>query len=247
MVHVLWLVLLTVVRLFWVLLKTLLLAAVGLVVLSVLLVLGLRWIDPPTSAFMLEARYEAWATHDPHPFVLRQTWRDLPRISPQAAIAVVASEDQLFPKHSGFDVVQIRRALEEADRGGRARGASTISQQTAKNLFLWSGHSWLRKGLEAWFTVLIEQSWPKRRILEVYLNLIELGRGIYGVEAAAKQFFGHDASRLTAPEAATLAAVLPNPRRMSAARPGSYVQQRREEIQAQMRLLGGPAYLKGIL
>ena len=217
---------------------------------SVLLVIALRWIDPPTSAFMLQARYDAWAARDDKgtkPFVLRQDWRDLHDISPQLAIAVVASEDQLFPKHKGFDVVQIRKAMAEAEQGGRARGASTISQQTAKNLFLWSGHSWFRKGLEVWFTVLIETCWSKRRILEVYLNVIELGRGIYGAQAASRQFFSHDARTLSAAESAQLAAVLPNPKRLNAAKPGGYVQGRREEIQVQMRQLGGPGYLRGIL
>ncbi|MEY4762921.1 MAG: hypothetical protein RLZZ200_2777 [Pseudomonadota bacterium] len=217
---------------------------------SVLLVLALRWIDPPTSAFMLEARYEAWAQRDDRrakPFVLRHEWRDLKDISPQLALAVIASEDQLFPSHKGFDVVQIKKALAEAESGGRARGASTISQQTAKNLFLWSGHSLLRKGLEAWFTVLLETCWPKRRILEVYLNLIELGRGVYGAQAASTQYFGHDARSLSAAEAAQLAAVLPAPKRMNAAKPGAYVQGRREAIQVQMRQLGGPGYLRGIL
>lgn len=226
--------------------KTLLIAVAG----SVLVVVALRWIDPPTSAFMLEARYDAWASRHEKgakPFVLRQSWRDLKDISPQLAIAVVASEDQVFPTHKGFDVAQIRKAMAEAEQGGRARGASTITQQTAKNLFLWSGHNWFRKGLEVWFTVLIETCWSKRRILEVYLNIIELGRGIYGAQAAAVQFFRHDARTLSAAEAATLAAVLPNPKRMSAANPGAYVQGRREEIQVQMRQLGGPGYLKGIL
>ena len=217
---------------------------------SILLVIALRWIDPPTSAFMLEARYDAWASRNEKgakPFLLRQTWRDLKDISPQLAIAVVASEDQLFPTHKGFDVVQIKKALAEAGQGGRARGASTISQQTAKNLFLWSGHSWFRKGLEVWFTVLIETCWTKRRILEVYLNVIELGRGIYGAQAASRQFFGHDARTLSSAEAAQLAAVLPNPKRMNAGKPGGYVQGRREDIQVQMRQLGGPGYLRGIL
>lgn len=231
-------------------LRVLCLAVLLAVAGSVLAVIALRWIDPPTSAFMLEARYDAWAERNEkgaRPFVLRQDWRDLQDISPQLAIAVVASEDQLFPKHKGFDVVQIRKAMAEAEQGGRARGASTISQQTAKNLFLWSGHSWFRKGLEAWFTVLIETCWTKRRILEVYLNLIELGRGVYGAQAASRQYFGHDARTLSAGEAAQLAAVLPAPKRLNAGRPGAYVQGRREAIQVQMRQLGGPGYLRGIL
>ena len=210
-------------------------------------ILALRWIDPPTSAFMVAARVHSWFDADPQPFHLQQSWRSLAAISPQAAIAVVASEDQQFPVHRGFDVGQIRKAMAEAERGRRARGASTISQQTAKNLFLWSGHSYVRKGLEAWCTVLMEAFWPKRRILEVYLNVIELGRGVYGVQAASQLYFRHDARTLSASEAALLAAVLPNPIRLRADRPSRYVQGRREEIQAQMRALGGPAYLRGIL
>ncbi|MEN9705383.1 MAG: hypothetical protein RLZZ393_1262 [Pseudomonadota bacterium] len=231
-------------------LRILSLAALLAVAASVLLVVALRWIDPPTSAFMLEARYQAWASRNENgskPFVLRQSWRDMRDISPQLAIAVVASEDQLFPNHKGFDVAQIRKAMAEAEQGGRARGASTISQQTAKNLFLWSGHSWFRKGLEVWFTVLIETCWTKHRILEVYVNVIELGRGVYGAQAASKLYFGHDARTLSAAEAAQLAAVLPNPKHLNAAKPGPYVQSRREEIQVQMRQLGGPGYLRGIL
>jgi monofunctional glycosyltransferase len=158
----------------------------------------------------------------------------------------VASEDQRFPTHRGFDMDQIRKAMDEAQRGRRARGASTISQQVAKNLFLWNGHSWVRKGLEAWFTVLIETLWPKRRILEVYLNSAEFGYGIYGAEAAAQAFFHKPAARLTRDEAARLAAVLPNPVRMRAERPSQYVQRRQREIATQMAALGGTSYLEGL-
>jgi monofunctional glycosyltransferase len=228
-------------------LRGLLLGALAFLLLTVGLVVALRWIDPPTSAFMVEARLSAWLDPDPHPFVLHQSWRDLAAISPQAAVAVVASEDQQFPRHHGFDVTQIRKAMAEAEEGGRSRGASTITQQTAKNLFLWSGHSYARKALEAWFTVLMEAFWPKRRILEVYLNVIELGRGIYGVEAASRLFFGHAARSLSASEAALLAAVLPNPIRLHADRPSRYVEGRREAILGQMRALGGTSYLRGIL
>ena len=228
-------------------LRWVLLGALACVLASAGIVLALRWIDPPTSAFMIAARIHSWTDDDPQPYRLQHSWRDLAAISPQAAIAVVASEDQQFPMHRGFDVAQIRKAMTEAERGRRARGASTISQQTAKNLFLWSGHSYLRKGLEAWLTVLMEAFLPKRRILEIYLNLIELGRGIYGVQAASRAYFGHDAKSLNASEAALLAAVLPSPVRLRADRPSRYVQGRREEILAQMRGLGGPAYLRGIL
>lgn len=228
------------------LLRALLCVAAGCILLTAAPVLALRWLNPPTSAFMLTARVQAWFDTDPRPFVIRQDWRNLAAISPQAALAVVASEDQQFPMHRGFDVAQIRRALAEAEDGGRARGASTITQQTAKNLFLWSGHSWLRKGLEAWFTVLMEAFLTKHRILEIYLNIIELGRGVYGVQAAAQLYFGHDARALGAGEAALLAAVLPSPRQMHVDRPGRYVQQRRAEILAQMHALGS-SWLRGIL
>ena len=157
---------------------------------------------------------------------------------------MVASEDQLFPVHRGFDLESIREAAEGNNQGKRVRGASTISQQVAKNLFLWSGRSYLRKGIEAWFTMLIELIWPKHRILEVYLNIAQFGRGIYGVEAAARTFYHASAARLIPAQAATLAAVLPSPLRMHADRPSRYVRTRRDEILAQMRALGGRAYLK---
>jgi monofunctional biosynthetic peptidoglycan transglycosylase len=225
------------------LLRLMLALAVGAAVVSVLAVLALRFIDPWTSAFMVDARVASWFDADPRPFVLRQSWRDYAQISPQLALAVVASEDQRFPVHRGFDFEQIRKAMDEAERGRRARGASTITQQVAKNLFLWNGRSWMRKGLEAWFTVLIELLWPKQRILEVYLNIAEFGPGVYGAEAAAQTYFRKRAAQLTRDEAARLAAVLPNPARLRADRPGNYVQRRTREIAAQMAALGGPAYL----
>lgn len=169
-------------------------------------------------------------------------WRDLDAIAPVLAMSVIAAEDQRFASHSGFDFAAIRSAVAEAD--GRPRGASTLSQQVAKNVFLWNGRSWLRKGLEAWYTVLVELIWPKRRILEVYLNVAEFGEDIYGAEAAAQRLFGKPASALTAAEAARLAAVLPSPRRWSARSPGPYVQRRSAWIQRQVRQLGGEAYLR---
>lgn len=208
-----------------------------LALLPVLSVAALRFVAPPTSAFMLAHRLEhgAWPRHQ---------WVPLERISPQLAIAVVASEDQRFPSHRGFDVDAIRDAMEEARAGGRRRGASTLSQQVAKNLFLWERGSWLRKGLESGFTVLIEALWPKRRVLEMHLNLAEFGPGIYGAEAASQAFFGKPAQALGASEAARLAVVLPSPRRMDAARPGPHAQRRADWVQAQMGQLGGPAYLQ---
>jgi monofunctional biosynthetic peptidoglycan transglycosylase len=167
-------------------------------------------------------------------------------ISPYAGIAVIASEDQRFAEHWGFDLDSIQDAIEEREGGGRSRGASTISQQVAKNLFLWPGRSWLRKGLEAYFTVLIELLWSKQRILEVYLNVAQFGDRIFGVDAASRRFFGKRASALSAREAALLAAVLPNPVRMRADDPSPYVRERARWIQRQMQSLGGPGYLREI-
>jgi monofunctional biosynthetic peptidoglycan transglycosylase len=224
-------------------------AIVGLVVIcfvvSILAVTSLRWINPPYTAFMAEAQAAAWAARDSN-YVFRHSWVDLDRISPNLPLAVVASEDQKFPEHWGFDVEAIERAYALNQHSHKVRGASTISQQVAKNMFLWSGRSYFRKGLEAYFTVLIESLWPKRRILEVYLNVAEFGYGIYGAEAAAQRFFHKPASRLTRGDAAALAAVLPNPERLSAAAPTRYVQQRREWILGQMQALGGPEMLDEI-
>ena len=171
-------------------------------------------------------------------------WVGWERISPHVAMAVLASEDQRFPHHTGFDLESIADAMQERSRGGRLRGASTISQQVAKNLFLWPGRSFLRKGLEAWFAGLLELTWPKRRILEVYLNVAEFGDGVFGVEAASERFFGKPAARLSPEEAARLAAVLPSPRRLRADHPSPWVLARAAWIQEQVALLGGPAYLR---
>ena len=199
----------------------------------VLLVAALRVVDPPTSAFMLAYRLAADA---PPPDYRWVPWEQL---SPQLPVALVAAEDQRFPRHRGFDFEAIEAALAERGR----RGASTISQQVAKNLFLWSGRSWLRKGLEAGFTVLIEALWSKQRILEVYANIAEFGPGVYGAEAAAQRYFGKPAAHLDAAESARLAAVLPSPRRWSAAAPGPFVLERQRWIERQARQLGGPGYL----
>ena len=159
-------------------------------------------------------------------------------MSPSVPLALVAAEDQRFPDHHGFDLEAIEKARRNNARGRKVRGASTISQQVAKNLFLWSGRSWVRKGIEAWYTVLIELLWPKERILEVYANIAEFGDGVYGVQAAARSFFGRDAARLGPAQSARLAAVLPSPRRYNARNPGPYVQRRSRGIERQMRQLG---------
>jgi monofunctional glycosyltransferase len=210
-----------------------------------LAVLLLRWFNPLTSAVMTEARVSAWAEQQ-HDYRTDFRWASLEQISPHVAIAVIASEDQLFPFHAGFDFNSIREAVRASERGKRLRGASTISQQVAKNLFLWSGHSFVRKALEAYFTVLIEALWPKERILEMYLNIAQFGDGIYGVGAAAERFWHQPALALSSSEAALLAAVLPNPLRLHAERPSRYVLQRRDWILGQMRDLGGAAYLKAL-
>lgn len=221
------------------------LLGLAFVALTALPVLALRWIDPWTSAFMLRARYEALRADDDR-HRMRYEWVDLEDISAHAAVAVIAAEDQHFARHGGFDFRSIREAARHNGRSRRLRGASTISQQVAKNLFLWPERSWLRKGLEAYFTVLIELAWPKRRILEVYLNIAEFGRGTYGVQAAAVRWFGKPAVRLDRRESARLAAVLPSPRRLRVERPSAYVLRRERWILAQMHGLGGSAYLRAI-
>ena len=213
-------------------------------VVTALPVVAMRWMDPWYSAFMLDAALEARRDGRPN-YTTDYRWVDLEQISPHAAVAVIASEDQLFPFHTGFDFKSIREAVrhneKEANRKRpRIHGASTISQQVSKNLFLWSGGGYLRKALEAYFTLLIELTWPKERILEVYLNVAEFGDGIYGVEAAAQRYWRKPAARLNRYEAATLAAVLPNPIRFKANAPSPYIQLRRDQILAQMRGLGGP-------
>jgi len=227
------------------LLRWLLVVAVAWLLLTATPVLLLRWLRPLTSAFMLEARAAALRAGDTS-YHTDFRWVSLEQISPNAAVAVIAAEDQQFPFHSGFDFDSIRQAVRTSERGGRLRGASTISQQVAKNLFLWNGRSFLRKGLEAYFTVLIETLWPKERILEMYLNVAQFGDGLYGVEAAAHRFWHKPARRLSSGEAALLAAVLPNPRLLHADRPSRYVLERREWILGQMRELGGAAYLHAL-
>jgi monofunctional biosynthetic peptidoglycan transglycosylase len=216
--------------------------ALAWVVLTWLLVVLLRFVPPPTSAFMLERRFAAWRAGEKG-FALHYHWVSWRDVSPQLPIALVASEDQKFPFHHGFDVQAIQDALDEADDGERLRGASTISQQTAKNLFLWSGRSFVRKGLEAYFTVLLEITWPKRRILEVYMNIAEFGDGIYGADAAARTFFHEAPAQLDGYQSALLASVLPNPKRLHADRPSRYVLGHAEWTQRQVRQLGGVGYL----
>lgn len=214
-------------------------AVLAWVALTVLLVLPWRWIPPPTTAFMLQERVFGGGT-------VHHQWVRWDDISPHLPIAAVAAEDQKFPGHFGFDFDSIADAMEEKRRGGRLRGASTISQQVAKNLYLWPGQNLVRKGLEAYFTVAIELMWPKRRILEVYLNVAEFGPGVFGVLAASRHAFLREPGDLTPRQAATLVAVLPSPKRMSAARPSEYVMRRAREIQEAVAQLGGAGYLSGL-
>ncbi len=214
-----------------------LLSLAALLALLLVLILLLRWVDPPWSMYMLSP------ASGPTPPSLRHTWQridDLPRHVP---LAVIAAEDQRFPQHRGFDWLSIRQAVDAHRQGARLRGASTISQQTAKNVFLWHGRSYARKVLEAGFTATIEMLWPKARILEVYLNVAEWGPGIFGIEAAARYHFGIPARHLSREQAALLAAALPNPRVHSPARPSGTLAQRARWIERQMTQLG-PGWLE---
>jgi monofunctional biosynthetic peptidoglycan transglycosylase len=208
-------------------------AALWFVGLSFFFVILFRFVPVPVTPLMLIRCVEQVFSDDE--LRLKHDWVSIDDISKNLPLAVVCSEDQNFMNHSGFDMKAIERSVDAAKRGvKRVKGASTISQQTAKNLFLWPGRSWVRKGFEVWFTVLIEFVWPKERIMEVYLNSIEMGKGIYGAEAAAKFYWNTSAKNLSRTQAAALAAVLPNPRKYSANPPGPYVQERIGWIVGQM-------------
>ncbi|AKP33219.1 monofunctional biosynthetic peptidoglycan transglycosylase [Yersinia aleksiciae] len=217
---------------------------IGIAVLWLAGILIFAFLPVPFSMVMIERQLGAWLTGD-FSYVAHSDWVPMDEISPYMAVAVMAAEDQKFPEHWGFDVDAIESALSHNQRNQkRIRGASTLSQQTAKNLFLWDGRSWVRKGLEVGLTAGIELVWTKRRILTVYLNIAEFGEGIFGVEAAAQHFFKKPASKLSASEAALLAAVLPNPLRFKANAPSGYVISRQQWILRQMRQLGGKDFLQ---
>ena len=199
-------------------------------------VLLYRFVNPPITPLMVIRYLESGGKSRR----IVKTWKDYDSISENMALAVLASEDQKFFEHHGFDFDAIRGAAVNNIKEDRIKGASTITQQVAKNVFLWPERSWLRKGAEAYFTVLIETFWSKKRILEVYLNVVELGKGIYGTEMASRTYFGKPANRLTKDEAALLAAILPSPRRMSPTHPSSYVNKRRQWIREQMDNIGNP-------
>ena len=210
------------------------------IIITLSLVLVLRWLNPPTTAFMLQRHYSG----EYEPIEIQHEWRELTRISPSLVMSVIASEDQKFADHWGFDVAAIQQVIDDRNAGKQMRGASTISQQLAKNLFLWSGRSWVRKGLEVYFTAAIEVMLPKRRILELYLNVVEFGDGIYGAEAAGQSIFGIPAESLSPNQSALLAARLPAPKRYAISPPSDHMQQRASWIQQQVSQLGGNAYLE---
>lgn len=217
----------------------------GFLVATIMPILVFGVVNPPLSMCMIIAWLDA-RLHQRADFRLHYTWVTAAENSDELALAVIAAEDQRFAMHAGFDFKQIRAALGNGVEGRELRGASTLSQQVAKNLLLWPGRSWLRKGLEAWFTFWIERCWSKRRILEVYLNIAQFGDGIYGARAASQIFLHKNPAALTRREAALLAAVLPNPLELHIASPSARVVRRRGWIEQQMTRLGGRGYLKQI-
>lgn len=202
----------------------------ALLIFTVLWVVIYRFVPVPGTPLMLIRKISEGTP-------INHTWVPMEKISPDMAIAVVASEDAHFMEHNGFDWEQIEQAYTDAEKGKRLRGASTISQQTAKNVFLWPGRSWVRKGLEAYFTVLIEFFWSKKRIMEVYLNSIETGEGLYGIAAVAEKNFKKSPDKLTRLECALIAATLPNPRRFSSKKPSKYIIKRQTAILKEMKYI----------
>lgn len=210
---------------------------------TVVVVLIFRWVPVPFSSVMAQRQIVAVFTDKDY---VEYQWYSWDEISPNMGLAVIASEDQNFLNHYGFDVKAIQKAMDEARDGGRSRGASTISQQVAKNMFLWSGRSWIRKGFEVYFTLLIETLWSKKRILEVYVNIAEMGPNVFGVGAASLKYYGRNPSKITKRQAAMLAASLPNPRRYRIRNPSNYMVSRRNWIMRQMDQLGGTAIVKNL-
>ncbi len=203
-------------------------AILSYLALSVLLTIAYTVINPPLTILMMQ-----------RPSKIERQWVDIEDISPNMIQAVVASEDNLFLTHSGFDFEQIKIAREEAKRKNKPmRGASTISQQTAKNVFLWNGRSYFRKGLEVWHTFLIETFWSKERIMEVYLNVIEYGDGVYGIEAASQHYFNRSAKKLSKRQSALIAAALPSPLKRNPAHPTNYLNRRANKIMRLMNNIG---------
>lgn len=205
-------------------------------IVTILWVVVLKFVPVWLTPFMISCKIDA--IFDGKDSKIHREWMSMDELSKEAGLAVVASEDQMFPEHWGFDFKAMNNAFKYNMRGKKIRGASTISQQVAKNVFLWQNRSYIRKGLEVYFTLLIELIWGKERILEVYLNVAETGPMTFGVEAASKRYFGHSASSLSRTEAARIAAVLPNPIRFSIKNPSAYIQRRTAKISRQMQMLG---------
>ncbi len=212
-------------------------AAICFFIISIAFVFLFKWIPVPATPLMVIRCIEQKT--DGKPIKFKKEWVQLDKIAPSLQLAVVCSEDQNFTAHNGFDFEAINSAMKYNENHKKVRGASTISQQTAKNIFLWPGRSWIRKGLEVYFTFLIETVWSKKRIMEVYLNVIEIGEGVYGAQAAAQLFYKKDAAYLNQNEAATIAAVLPNPLKFNVAKPTGYILTRRAWIINQMYNWGG--------
>lgn len=205
-------------------------------IISIGLVIIFKWVPVPFTYTMFSRSVSMLVTGKK--VVWQHDWVSLGKISPYLPQAVVASEDNLFTKHNGFSFKAIQKAMEANEKGKKLRGGSTISQQTAKNVFLWQGRNYIRKGLEAYFTILIELLWSKERIMEVYLNSIEMGNGIYGAEAASRYWYHKSAKNLTPTEAAGIAAILPNPRKFKASNSSSYINRRKTKIQSLMQKIG---------
>ncbi len=220
-------------KLIWRFVKLFLIFFIGI---SLLWVIVYRFVDPPITWLMLTRGFEQKA--DGKPWKIDKEWRDFDDIADGMKRAAVAAEDQTFLENHGFDFNAIEKAIQKNSKSSKLIGGSTISQQTAKNVFLWPGRSWVRKGFEAYFTLLIEIFWSKRRIMEVYLNVIEMGDGIYGVNAAAQAYFHKDAASLTRAQAAAIASIFPSPLKWSATDPSAYVRHRQYLILKNMRRLG---------
>lgn len=212
--------------------------------LSIFLVILLKFIPIWFTPIMLDRKIEAWI--DGTDSEINYTWIPYSEISKEVALSVIASEDQFFPDHYGFDFKAMNKAFNGNLKGKRLKGASTLTQQVAKNVFLWENRSYIRKAFEAYFTLLIELIWGKERILEVYLNVAETGKMTFGFEEGSQKYFGHSAATMTRLEAAKIAAVLPNPKRFSVTNPTNYIQRRVNFINRQMRALGGKTYLNNL-
>lgn len=212
---------------------------ISLILLSIIWVVLLKWVPVYYTPLMAIRSIEY--RNDPD-FKSTKNWKSLDEISNKMVYAVIASEDNRFEEHNGFDFIEIKNAINDSKKGKRLRGASTISQQTAKNVFLFPGRSWIRKGLECYFTLLIEWIWGKERIMEVYLNVAETGMGLYGVEAAAQKYFKKSASKLNSYESSLIAASLPNPLKRNPAKPTNYMIKRASQIRSLMNKIALPEW-----